>query len=419
MLVEAPRDLLVGRVEAQREVRGQHGGRDALLGVVGMGHRSRARPALGLPLMGAGRALGQLPLVAEQVLEEAVAPLRRRRGPGDFQAAGDRVRALARAEAALPAETLLFERGALRLGTHVGRRAGAVGLAEGVTSGDERHRLLVVHRHAGEGLADVLGRRDRIRVAVGALRVDVDQAHLDRRERVLEIPGSGVALVVQPLLLGAPVDVLLRLPDVRAPAAEAEGLESHRFQRDVAGQDHEVGPRDLPAVLLLDRPEQPARLVEADVVGPAVDGREALLAGSRAPATVTGAIRARAVPGHADEQRPVVPEVRRPPLLRVGHQRVEVLLHGLEVEALELLCIVEALVHRIGEGGMLVQGVQPQLARPPVTVRRAAASGMIDRAFWYGLLATHRGLLPLSESRRANHLPCARARVNRLQPIRV
>ena len=47
--------------------------------------------------------------------------------------------------------------------------AGAVGLAEGVAAGDERDGLLVVHRHAREGLADVPGRGERIRLAVRAL----------------------------------------------------------------------------------------------------------------------------------------------------------------------------------------------------------------------------------------------------------
>jgi hypothetical protein len=46
---------------------------------------------------------------------------------------------------------------------------------------------------------------------------------------------------------------------------------------DVAGEDHQVGPGDLVAVLLLDRPEQAARLVEVAVVRPAVERREALL----------------------------------------------------------------------------------------------------------------------------------------------
>ena len=47
-------------------------------------------------------------------------------------------------------------------------------------------------------------------------------------------------------------------PDVSAAAGETEGLESHRFQRDVAGEDHQVGPGDPAAVFLLDRPEQTA-----------------------------------------------------------------------------------------------------------------------------------------------------------------
>ena len=102
-------------------------------------------------------------------------------------------------------------------------------------------------------------------------------------------------------LLGPPVDVLIRLPDVLATAAEAEGLEAHRFERDVAGEDQQVGPRDLTAVLLLDRPEQATRLVQVDVVRPAVERREALLAAPAAAAAVADAVGAGAVPRHADE----------------------------------------------------------------------------------------------------------------------
>ena len=112
-----------------------------------------------------------------------------------------------------------------------------------------------------------------------------------------------VALVVaEPGLLDAPVHVLIRLPDVLATAAEAEGLEAHRLERDVAGEDHQVGPGDLAAVLLLDRPEQAPRLVEADVVRPAVERREALLAAAAAAAAVADAVGAGAVPRHADER---------------------------------------------------------------------------------------------------------------------
>ncbi len=272
---------------------------------------------------------------------------------------------------------------AFRLGPDVLAGIGrAVGLAERVSAGDERHRLLVVHRHAGERLPDVPGRGDRIRVAVRAFRIDVDQAHLHRGKRILEVTVAAVALVGQPGAFGAPVDVFSRLPDVFPAAAEAERLEPHRLEGDVAGEDHQVGPGDLPAVLLLDRPEQPARLVEIRVVGPAVERRESLSAGAAAAAAVADSIGARAVPRHADEERPVVAEVGRPPVLGVRHQRMEILDYGLEIEALELFSVVELLAHRIREGGVLVENLQVQLIRPPIAIRphrRAAAVG--HRAF--------------------------------------
>src|SRR6185295_14483598 len=181
--------------------------------------------------------------------------------PRAFDAAGNRITGLAAAVFAGPAEALLLEGRALgaRSAVRVGR--GAVRLAEGVPARDQRDGFLVVHRHAREGLADVAARLDRVRVAVGALRIDVDQAHLHRAEGLGEVAVAAVALVAQPLVLRTPVD-LGRLPHVRAPAGEAEGLEAHRLERDVAGEDHQVAPRQLLAVLLLDRPQQPARLVE-------------------------------------------------------------------------------------------------------------------------------------------------------------
>src|SRR5512139_1018364 len=160
----------------------------------------------------------------------------------------------------------------------MGRRARAVGLAERVTARYERNRLLVVHRHASEDLADIPRRSDRVRVAVGAFRGHIDQAHLNGAEGLLEFPVTGVALVSKPLALGTPVDILFRFPDVLTPAAETEGLETHRFQSDVAGEDHQVGPGNFPTVLLLDRPEQSACLVEVLIVRPAVKGCKALAA---------------------------------------------------------------------------------------------------------------------------------------------
>ncbi|GEM_PF-1940518 len=370
MLIETARNLLVGRIEAQRQVGGQHGRAAFLVGIEGVGNGFA--DVFRHPLVRAGRALGQLPFVFEQVAEEVVVPLGRGGGPGDFQAAGDGVFANAGAEGAVPAEALRLQPGGFRIGADVRRRAGAVGLAEGVAAGDQRHGFFVVHRHAGEGFTDVTCGGHRIGIAVRAFRVDVDQAHLHCRQRVLQIAVARVAAVwpaaqFQPDLLRTPVDIV-RLPGVGAAAGIAEGFEAHRFQRHVAGQDNQVGPGEVAAVFLFDWPQQATRLVEADVVRPAVERGEALLAFARAAAAVADAVGAGAVPGHADEQAAVVAEVCRPPFLRVGHQGVQILFDRRQIETVEGIGVVEVFIHRIGQGGMLVQRFQAELIRPPILI---------------------------------------------------
>src|SRR5207253_3522274 len=100
---------LVDRVEPERQVGRQHRRRAAIRRVLGPGDGTGTGTVLRLPLVRARRALGQLPLVAEQDPEEAAVPRGRRVGPGDLEAAGDRVGALAGAVRALPAQALLFE----------------------------------------------------------------------------------------------------------------------------------------------------------------------------------------------------------------------------------------------------------------------------------------------------------------------
>ena len=139
-----------------------------------------------------------------------------------------------------------------------------------------------------------------------AVVVGVDDA--GRAVRVTDVAS-------QPLGLSAPIDVLIRLPDVLATAAETKCFESHAFKSDVASQDHQIGPRNLATILLFDRPEQVTRLVQTDIIRPTVERREALLTSSCAAAAVPGAVCASAVPRHANEQRTVVSEVGRPPIL--------------------------------------------------------------------------------------------------------
>lgn len=65
----------------------------------------------------------------------------------------------------------------------------------------------------------------------------------------------------------------------------------------------------------IDRPQYPTRLIEIDVVRPAVDGSQTLASATRTPSTVTGSVGSGAVPGHPNEQGTVMTEIRRPPLL--------------------------------------------------------------------------------------------------------
>ena len=348
--------------------------------VVSIGDGIRGRAACWLPLLGACGAGGQLPLVAEQGLEVGVVPGDGRRVPGAFDATADGVVPIAGALGVLPAEAHLLDRCGLRLGADVlARIAVAVRLAKGVTTGDEGDGLDVVHRHAGEGLADIACRGQRIRVAVGALGIDVDEAHLDGCKRARELAIAGVAGIGQPLGLGAPVG-LVRLPDICAAATEAEGLEAHGLHRDVTGEDHQVGPGKGIAVLSLDRPQQAACLVEVDVVWPAIEGGEALHAGAAAATAIARAVGAGAVPGHADEEGAVVAVVSRPPHLGVGHDCAQVSLDGREVEAVERCRVIEALVHRIGLRGVLTKDAKVQPIGPPIAVARALCAAVHDRA---------------------------------------
>ena len=335
---------------------------------MGIGHGVLGLGVLGRPLLRPGGARRQLVVVVEQVVEVPVVPLRRLVRPGPLEPAGERVDADAALVAVLPAEALVLDGTALWFRSEVLGVDGAVALADRVPADDQGGRLLVVHRHPPEGLADVPAGGDRVGVAVGAFGVDVDQAHLHGAEWPAELAVAAIALVAEPGVLGTPED-LLRLEDVLTSEAEAERLEPHRLISDVAGKDDQVGPGDLPPVLLLDRPEQPAGLVEADVVRPAVERGEALGALAAAAAAVGDAVGTSGVPRHPDEQRPVVAVVGGPPVLRRGHHVDEVLLEGLDVEGLELLGVVEVLTHQPGNGHVLAQDAQVDLVRPPVLVR--------------------------------------------------
>jgi hypothetical protein len=361
-----------------------------------IGHGALGLGIRGNPLPGTGRALGQLPVVLVQIVEEAVVPLRRLVGPSALQPTGDRVAALASSVAVVPTEALLLEGSTLGFRTDVVRRGRTMSLADRVAADDERNRLLVVHRHATECFSNVAGGRQRIRVAARPLRVHVDQTHLHGAERTSPLAGPAVALISEPGVLRAPED-LLGLPDVLSPETEAERLEAHRFIGTVAGEDNQIGPGDFAAVLLLDRPEQPTRLVETRVVGPTVEGGKALRAAAAAAPAIGDAVRASGMPTHPDEEPPVVAVVGRPPLLRRRHHLEDVPLQRIKVEGLEFLGIVEVLAHRIGQRRALAENLQVRLIRPPIPIRlgssRLGSRGGDYWAFAFAPTVRHVGRL--------------------------
>ena len=178
-----------------------------------------------------------------------------------------------------------------------------------------RRRFFIFHCYVGKGFADIMAGCDRIGIAIRTFRVHIDQAHLHRRQRIFWLTIAAVAFVTQPLRLAAPIDLVFRLPDVFTTTTKTERLEAHRFERDIARKNHQVSPRQTFAVFLIDRPEQPAGLVEVTVVRSAVEGRKALIAGTSTTTAIRDAMSSGAVPCHSDEKATVMTPVGRPPIL--------------------------------------------------------------------------------------------------------
>ena len=320
----------------------------ALLRIVRIGGHIFRVGINGDPLPCAGRALFEIPLIFKQQPQKAVVPLYRRRCPCALKAAAYRVGPFAASVAVFPARSLLFERSGFRLRPHILLRIGrAVAFAERMAAYYKCDRLFVVHAHTPEALAYIFRRRKNIRFTVGPLRVDINKPHLNGGKRFFHFTLATVAFVAQPLRLGAPVDILFRLPDIYAAAAETESFKPHILQCDIPRQNHQVGPRDLLSIFSLYGPKQAAGLVEVDVVGPAVYRCKALISGASAAAAVEDAVCAGAVPCHTDKKGTVMAVVGRPPLLRLSQNVPKILFESFKIELRKLFCVVEPIVRRL------------------------------------------------------------------------
>ena len=105
-----------------------------------------------------------------------------------------------------------------------------------MTAGDQRDRDLIVHGHE-ERLADVLGRSNWVRIAVRAFRINVDEAHLHRAERLGKLALAAVTFVAEPSALRTPVK-LFGLPNIGAAAGETEVLKPIDSSATLPAKDH-------------------------------------------------------------------------------------------------------------------------------------------------------------------------------------
>jgi hypothetical protein len=167
-------------------------------------------------------------------------------------------------------------------------------------------------------------------MAPGTLRIDVDEAHLSGSQGFFQL--SIKAGIAEPGFFGAPVNGFVGFPNIFSASTKSQGFETHGFQGNVAGEDEEVGPGDAIAIFLFDGPEETSGFVKVGVIGPTIQGCEALgpCGGSATP--IKDPIGTSTVPGHPNHQAPVMPPISRPPILRSGHQLSKVPLESIIIQ---------------------------------------------------------------------------------------
>ncbi len=355
ILIEAASDWFIDWIEPQRQIGRCHHRRVTLCWILRVRDNALCLRVGWRPLMRTSGALGQDPIKFEQAFKIFIVPYGWRRRPSTFDAACDRFIALARAKGAQPALALRRDVSAFWFATNMRIWASAMRLTKGMTACDQSDGLFVIHGHPRESLANVAARFHWVWIAIRALWIDIDEAHLNGAQRLCQFAIAAVTLIAQPFSFRAPVNVIFWFPNIFATAAEARRLKAHGFQCAVTCEDHDIGPAQCTAIFFLDRPKQQTGLVEIAIVWPAVERRKALRAAACTTTAIMNAIGASAMPSHADEERTIMTIVSRPPLLRVGHQRKDVGFNRIEIELRKLSSIVEPVTHWIARRRILMK----------------------------------------------------------------
>ena len=88
---------------------------------------------------------------------------------------------------------------------------------------------------------------------------------------------------------------------------------------------------------------------------------------------VCDAVGSGGVPGEPNKEGSVVPVVRRPPFLRVGHKYRKVLFYCGQVKGHEFLSVVEVGVHRAHLFVVLAQNIEFHALGPPIFIGFSAS----------------------------------------------
>ena len=194
-------------------------------------------------------------------------------------------------------------------------------LTNRVSSSDERHRLAIVHAHALENVANIIGTAGRVGDFERSRRVDVDEPHGARSKRGLA--GAVYLAGSNSLLLDgrAELETFEARVIVLSACTEPENGGAHGLKSHIARQGDQVAPRDGVAIFEFDGLQEDERLVEVGVIGPSVLRYEANTTAVAATAAVRRAVAARTVPCQTDHERCVVAVVGRPEIHRVGKHR--------------------------------------------------------------------------------------------------
>ncbi len=190
-------------------------------------------------------------------------------------------------------------------------------------------RFLIVHGHSGQMCPVRHARSYRVRLAVRAFRIHIDQPHLTAASGFLQVSFSGSSASRPAICLRTPQYISSHpFPNIRTARRRSRGFKPHRLRAQFPTRFIRSAQDILLPLFLFDWPERRAAACRVYIIRPAVERRKALCTVALAPPRPSlRTVGACAVPCHPNGKAGLsVPSRRGQPVLRVGHQCVTSLL---------------------------------------------------------------------------------------------